>query len=110
MLQRAAQCKYNGSTVPLGYKVDENDHFILDEQKAPIVLEIYERVAAGETIQSIMDDLNDRGIKTQLGNTFKRGSLSTVLRNEISIFMITYVSPAAFRVSSAMNYLMRYRK
>ena len=83
MLQRAAQCKYNGSTIPFGYKVDENDHFILDEQKAPIVLEIYERVAAGETIQSIMDDLNNRGIKTQRGNTFKRGSLSTVLRNEM---------------------------
>ena len=83
MLQRAAQCKYNGSTVPLGYAVDDNGHFILDEQKAPIVLEIYERVASGETIQSVMDDLNDRGIKTQLGNTFKRGSLSTVLSNEM---------------------------
>ena len=83
MLQRAAQCKYNGSTVPLGYAVDENDHFILDEQRAPIVLEIYERVASGETIKSIMDDLNERGIKTQLGNQFKRGSLSTVLSNEM---------------------------
>lgn len=83
MLQRAAQCKYNGSTVPLGYAVDENDHFILDEQRAPIVLEIYERVASGETIKSVMDDLNDRGIKTQLGNQFKRGSLSTVLHNEM---------------------------
>ena len=30
-----------------------------------------------------MDDLNERGIKTQLGNQFKRGSLSTVLRNEM---------------------------
>ena len=83
MLQRAAQCKYNGSTVPLGYAVDENDYFILDEQRAPIVLEIYERVASGETIKSVMDDLNDRGIKTQLGNQFKRGSLSTVLSNEM---------------------------
>ena len=83
MLQRAEQCKYNGSTIPMGYAVDDNDHFILDEQRAPIVLEIYERVASGETIQSIMDDLNDRGIKTQLGNPFKRGSLSTVLSNEM---------------------------
>lgn len=82
MLQRAEQCKYNGSTVPLGYIIDENGNYLLDEHKAPIVVEIYERVASGETIKSVMDDLNDRGIKTQRGNPFKRGSLSVVLHNE----------------------------
>ena len=82
MMQNAEKCKYNGGTMTFGYTVDNDGHYILDEQRAPIVKEIFERIANGETAASICADLNRRGIRTIKGNVFVKNSLQNMIRNE----------------------------
>ncbi len=82
MYLRAEQCKYNGGTMTFGYAVDPEGYYILDEIKAPIVKEMFERIAQGETAISICRDLNERGIRSTKGNVFTKNSLQNILRNE----------------------------
>ena len=104
MYQRANQCKFNGGTMTFGYAVDSEGYYILDEHTAPIVKEMFERTAAGETAKSIGDDLNERGIKTVRGNLFTKNSLQNILRNEkykgIYIFGDTRVPDGIPRIIS----------
>ena len=82
MYQRAEKCKYNGGTMTFGYTVDKEGYYIPDEIQAPIIKEIFERVSQGETVKSICDDLNQRGVRTIRGNPFSKNSLQHILRNE----------------------------
>ena len=82
MYQRAEQCKFNGGTMTLGYAVDKDGYYIVDEKTGPVVKEIFKRIAAGETAKAIGDDLNERGIRTTRGNLFTKNSLQNILRNE----------------------------
>ena len=82
MYQNAEQCMYNGGSIPFGYEVDTDKHYMLDDFKAPIVKEIFERISNGETGTSIMDDLNRRGIRTTKDKPFTKNSLQNILRNE----------------------------
>jgi DNA invertase Pin-like site-specific DNA recombinase len=77
----AQQCKATG-TVPFGYAKDSELNIVLDELRAPIVREIFERVANGEQYASIADDLNERGIRTGTGKTWGKGSFHRLLHNE----------------------------
>lgn len=81
MIDIAKQCKAVGAT-PLGYKVDGDGKYAIDEPKAEIVREIFRRVSANETLASIADDLNSRGILTNHKNTWGRSSFHTLLSNE----------------------------
>lgn len=85
MTENALKCKYNGSHVPFGFYIDEDRHYQADESKVPIVNEIYERYAHGETSKSIVDDLNRRGIKTSIGKSFSSNSINHILTNRMFI-------------------------
>ena len=80
--QRAELLKYNGGNLTYGFAVDENGYYILNETTAPIVKEIFERTAAGESGTDIAKDLNARGIRTVRGNKFGKNSFQSILRNE----------------------------
>jgi DNA invertase Pin-like site-specific DNA recombinase len=56
--------KPNGGRRPLGY---ENDRVTVRESEAWMVVEIVERVAAGETLTRIAESLNARGARTSGG-------------------------------------------
>lgn len=81
LTENALKCKYNGGTMPFGYYADENQHFQIDPVNAPIVREIFERYAEGETIHSIQQSMNERGITTQQGKPFSPNSFSVMLKN-----------------------------
>lgn len=81
LTENALKCKYNGGTMPFGYYADENQHFQIDPVTAPIVREIFERYAEGETIRSIQRSMNERGITTQQGKPFSPNSFSVMLKN-----------------------------
>lgn len=46
-----------------------------------VVREVYERVAAGETVYAIVRSFNDRGIRTQQGCVWQEHHVSSMLRN-----------------------------
>lgn len=66
MAKRALQeqGKFIGSKVSFGYKRDPNDKhkLMIDEEQAPIIREIFERVSTGESIADICRALNRREI------------------------------------------------
>ncbi len=85
----AEKCLSNGSNPGLGFKVDSDRRFYVDEDEAAIVREIFERYAAGETKTEIIRDLQRRKVKTSLGKEFSNNSLSRLLSNKryIGVYM-----------------------
>ena len=81
LTENALKCKYNGGTVPFGYYVDENQYFQIDPVTAPLVQEIYQRYAEGESIRSIQKSMNERGVTTQRGRAFTPNSFNVILHN-----------------------------
>lgn len=80
--ENARQCKYSGGRIPLGLKLDKERHFIIDPETAPIVRRIYDMYASGQTVTEIIEELNEEGIRTNMGKPFTKNSLRTVLKNE----------------------------
>ena len=60
MTENAIKSKFNGGTLTFGYTIDENHHFQLDPVNAPIVLDVFTKYSEGETIRSILDDINSK--------------------------------------------------
>lgn len=77
----AEKCMVNGA-LGLGFKKGEDGRYALDEPKAAIVREVYERVADLEPFVDIYNDLNARGLKTSTGKPWNRSSFHRMLVNE----------------------------
>lgn len=90
MAINAEKCLSNGSNPGLGFKVDSERRFYVDNDEAAIVREIYERYAAGETKAEIIRDLQRRKVKTSLGKEFSSNSLSRLLSNKRYIGVYLY--------------------
>ena len=70
----------NGGTTPLGYKIVDKK-YVINEETAPIVQEIFAKYASGESIKQICDSLNERQLKSALNAAFNKSSLHTLLGN-----------------------------
>ena len=81
LLDNAQKCMVNGR-LPYGYKKGEDGKYAIDEPKAAIVRQVFERIRSGWTIADIKDDLNARGIKTRDGNPWRFSSFDKMLQNE----------------------------
>ena len=81
MHQRAELAKYLGGAVPLGYKIDSDKNYVIDEKTAVIVKRIYEMYSNGYTIKELCNALNSAGYRSATGKKFSYGSLHTVLTN-----------------------------
>ena len=79
--ENALKAKFNGGPVPLGYRIDSEHHYQIDPNTAPVVQEAFHRYAAGESIRSIIESLNARGIRNSRGNRFTKNSFQTLLKN-----------------------------
>ena len=81
LMDNAKQCKVNGS-IPMGYRRGADGRFAIDDEKADVIREIFERICRGEIQASIADDLNRRGITTKTGGKWGKNSFHTILTNE----------------------------
>ncbi len=63
----AAKCKYLGGTVALGYKIDSEKNYVIDEETAPIVKKMFEMLANGYNYAEIARYMNGRGIPAPRG-------------------------------------------
>ena len=81
MALNAEKCLYIGAGVPLGYDIDENKRFILNEDEAMIVRKVFEMYLSGKTMAHIVNDLNENQQKTSLGNSYNKNSLRRILTN-----------------------------
>jgi len=84
------KCLCTGGNIALGFKVDKDKHFIVDEDTAPIVVRIFEMYASGKTVAQICEKLNGEHITTSRGVPFNKNSLRTMLQNKRYIGTYTY--------------------
>ena len=82
MTENALQCKFNGSGVPLGYRITPDKHFEIDPIGAKVVNEIFELYAKGRTVTEIINYCNEKGYKTLKGGQFNKNSLRKMLTND----------------------------
>ncbi len=82
LYSNAANCMVANGHLPFGYKASDDLHYMIDEPKDDIVREIFTRVACGEPLIDIANDLNRRGIKTSRGSEWNKNSFHSVLKNE----------------------------
>lgn len=68
MKDNALKCKYNGGTLPIGFVIDDEQHFQPDSITAPAVLDAFKMYDNGKTMQEIANELNNRGVRTQRHN------------------------------------------
>jgi len=82
--ENALKARSNGGRVPFGYQLI--DHYLKpDPLTAPVVLEVFTRYANGDSVRSIVDDLNERGIKSRMGYPFTYSSFGNLLKNRTYI-------------------------
>lgn len=73
------QGKFSGSRAPYGYKLDPADkhHLIIDPETAPVVKELYEMLAEGNTVHYVATTMNDKGIPSPGRILYERGVATT---------------------------------
>lgn len=82
--ENALKARSNGGRVPFGFQLV--DHYLRpDPLTAPVVLEVFTRYANGDSVRSIVDDLNRRGIKSNMGYSFTYSSFGNLLKNRTYI-------------------------
>ena len=72
---------YNGGTLPIGFVIDEEQHFQIDPLTAPFVLEVFKRYDEGATMRELRDWLNENGIRNKLGKPLNYNSIQHMLKN-----------------------------
>jgi DNA invertase Pin-like site-specific DNA recombinase len=72
MVELAAAGKPHGGSRPYGYGKDK---VTVDEAEAEVVREMVRRVLAGESLRSIANDLNERGVRTVTGKTWATATI-----------------------------------
>ena len=86
----AAKCKYFGGTVALGYKIDSEKNYVIDEETAPIVKKMFEMLATGYTYADIARYLNGRGIPTATGGKWGKNSFQFLFANRKYLGIYTF--------------------
>ena len=81
MTENVLKGKYNGGTIPIGFKVDEEKFFQVDPLKAPFVVEAFQRYNDGATMKELMNWLNDSGVTTNRNQKLTYNSIQTLLTN-----------------------------
>ncbi len=96
--ENALACKHTGGAAPLGYRVNSELRYEIEEAEAEHVRYIYDCVLNGIGYGEIITSLNERGIVTRRGNPFGKNSLYEILRNEkyTGVYIYRRSSPASF--------------
>lgn len=81
MMYNAEHGLYNGNKI-LGYSVDENKKYIIDETAAPYIRTMFNDYAAGVSMKEICDNINSQGFRTARGNEFGPKTLNKILKNK----------------------------
>ena len=79
--ENALSCRFNGGTVPIGFKINEERKFEIDTETAPYVLDAFKKYEEGITMQEIADDLNAKGVRNNRGTKLNINAISTMLSN-----------------------------
>ncbi len=103
----ASKCKFFGGGIPLGYKVDEEKRFIINEETAPIVKQMFEMLANGYNYAEIARYMNERGIPPRAAASGTRTVFTAYLQTAaiwVSTFFKATRLTAVCRALSTMRF------
>lgn len=83
---------------PFGY-INAEKTYLVDEEAAPIVREIFQRYADGEGQRTIAKDLTERGLRTKRGNPIENRWVEYILWNPAYIGKIRWTPDGSKAVS-----------
>ncbi|MBM7855881.1 DNA invertase Pin-like site-specific DNA recombinase [Desulfohalotomaculum tongense] len=95
MKETTLQGKHTGGKPPLGYDVDSEGKYIINETEARAVKIIFEMYSAGCGYNAILARLNTHGYKTKASKPFGKNSLHGILRNKKYIGIYVFNRTAA---------------
>lgn len=81
MTENALKCQYNGGLIPIGYTVDENKHYRVDELTAPFVAQAFQMYVDGKQIKEIVEFLNEHNVKSSYKKNVTKTTVSAMLQN-----------------------------
>lgn len=81
MKEKALKAKYNGGWIPLGYDIDDEDNYVINEYEAETVRIIFKMRADGQSYTAIINELNGQGRRTRRGMEFGKNSIHEILKN-----------------------------
>ena len=79
--ENALKGKVGGGVVPLGYTINAEQKYEIDPLTAPIVQEVFQRYADGESCTKIAKDLTQRGLRNCAGKPFVSRSFYNMFSN-----------------------------
>lgn len=82
LMENSYKCLHNGGKPPLGYDVNKEKKYIINEREAESVRLIFDMYISGYTQSEMVNELNERGYKTKLGTVFRSNSIQSILANE----------------------------
>ena len=80
--ENALKALHNGGDAPLGYDVEHDKTYSINEEEAQAVKIIFDMYVKGYSYSNIIDELNELGYKTKRGNKFGKNSLYGIISNE----------------------------
>jgi len=86
----ALQCKHVGGRPLLGYKVNTDKTYAIDEYNADTVKQIFHMYSSGSSYSEVIDEMNRQSRKTAAGKSFGKNSLHELLKNERFIGIYTF--------------------
>ena len=80
--ENALKGRNNGGGIPLGYMLGDDQKLMINPLTAPLVQEAFTRYAEGETMKTIVDSFNDRGLRTKKNQAFTLNSFNVLFNNK----------------------------
>ena len=90
MKEYAYKAQYLGGIVLLGFDIDKDKHYIINEEEAETVRIIYKMKLAGQGYMPTIKTLNEQGRTTKMGRPFGKNSIHEILKNEKYCGTYTY--------------------
>ena len=90
MTENALKGKFTGGAVPVGYWIDEKQHFQADPLVAPLIHEAFKMYNDGSTMTEVRDWLNEHQVKNPRGGPMSYNTVQHMLKNRRYIGELKY--------------------
>lgn len=82
MKEYAYKAQHLGGIPPLGYDVDHDKQYVINEEEAETIRIIFDMRLKGFSYRAITEALNNAERKTKIGKAFGKNSIHDILKNE----------------------------
>lgn len=104
LTENAYKAKFNGGIPPLGFDVDSESNYIINEDEADTVKLIFDMAAEGIGYGEIIEELKAQSRTTKHGSSFGKNSLYSILSNEKYIGVYEFNAAPKRDVNGSRNF------